>query len=360
MFERFTSTARHVVVLAQEEARDLRHNYIGTEHLLLGLLGEPDEVAARALGRFGMSLAGAREELKAIIGPGKESMSGHIPFTPRAKKTLELALREALQLHHRYIGTEHILLGLIREGGGVAAQMMREHGDLLAIRIAVLDILPGGQPVSGRGWRRARRVGGSEAVEPGEPTEPEGQAELYATPAVDTSLSEAARLAGTGPVGSHHLLLAALADPDSAAARTLAALGVDLDGAKEALRSVDVTGTSDEPEEEAGRRQMLIRVAKDRLTIEAADAGLINLGRAALNTLGVRAREPDTISGDLAEAAGLSHVWLSIRDALQDINRRGGGAKLDSLLRQSAAAPPPTGDVPPPTGEQSKPEGAAD
>jgi ATP-dependent Clp protease ATP-binding subunit ClpA len=353
MFERFTNPARHVVVLAQEEARDLRHNYIGTEHLLLGLLGEPDGVAARALGRFGMSLAGTREELKAIIGPGKESLSGHIPFTPRAKKTLELALREALQLHDAHIGTEHILLGVIREGGGVAAQIMREHGDLLAIRMTVLDILPGGQPVPGRRWRRARGTGTSQAAEAGEGREPEEQTELHTTPAADSSLNEAARLAGSRPVGSHHLLLAALADPDTAAARALAALGVDLAGAREALRNADVTGTSDEPEDEAGRRQMLIRVSEDRVTIEAADEVLINLARAAVKTVSDRTLEPDTITGDLDAAASLSHVWLAIRDALEDIRRRGGGAKLDSLLRQSAAAPPADG-------EQAEPEAAGD
>src|SRR5215472_8790400 len=110
MFERFTAYARHVVVLAQEEARRLQHNYIGTEHILLGLLDEPNGLAFRALQGFGMSLEGAREEVTAIVGRGSAALSGHIPFTPRAKKTLELSLREALQLHHNYIGTEHILL----------------------------------------------------------------------------------------------------------------------------------------------------------------------------------------------------------------------------------------------------------
>src|SRR5262245_2805651 len=142
MFERFTSRARHTVVLAQEEARRLRHNYIGTEHILLGLLGEPDGLAARALEGFGMSLESARQGVAAIIGLGTTEPSGHIPFTPRAKKTLELALREALQLQHNYIGTEHILLGVIREGEGVGAQLMKQHADLLAIRMAVLDTLP--------------------------------------------------------------------------------------------------------------------------------------------------------------------------------------------------------------------------
>ncbi len=238
MFERFTNRARHVVVLAQEEARGLQHNYIGTEHILLGLLGEPGGIAAQALDRFGMTLAGTREEVKGIIGIGKGAVSGHIPFTPRAKKTLELALREALQLNHNYIGTEHILLGVIREGEGVGAQVLKEHADLMAVRMAVLDLVPAG-PAQARGRRWLRRLvtaGSGEPGEAGKPGEPGETTELRTTPAADTSLDEAARLAGPNPVGSHHLLLAALADPDAAAARVLASLGVDLDQAREALR----------------------------------------------------------------------------------------------------------------------------
>ncbi|HZZ53616.1 MAG TPA: Clp protease N-terminal domain-containing protein, partial [Trebonia sp.] len=136
MFERFTAYARHAVVLSQEEARRMNHNYIGTEHILLGLLGEPAGVAYRVLESHGITLKGARQEVTELIGHGKEAQrSGHIPFTPRAKKTLELALREALQLKHNYIGTEHILLGLMREDDGVAAQIMRKHADLMEIRM---------------------------------------------------------------------------------------------------------------------------------------------------------------------------------------------------------------------------------
>ncbi|MDH3463915.1 MAG: NDP-hexose 4-ketoreductase, partial [Acidimicrobiia bacterium] len=128
MFERFTDRARRVVVLAQEEARLLNHNYIGTEHILLGLLNEGEGIAAQALESLDIDLASVREEVVKIIGQGKQSPSGHIPFTPRAKKVLELSLREALQLGHNYIGTEHILLGLIREGEGVAAQVLQQLG----------------------------------------------------------------------------------------------------------------------------------------------------------------------------------------------------------------------------------------
>jgi ATP-dependent Clp protease ATP-binding subunit ClpC len=142
MFERFTDRARNVVVLAQEEARLLKHNYIGTEHILLGLARESDGLAAKALEALGISLEAAREQVVEIIGRGERSPSGHIPFTPRAKKVLELSLREALQFGHNYIGTEHLLLGLIREGEGVAAQVLvRLGGDLSAIRQQVIRLL---------------------------------------------------------------------------------------------------------------------------------------------------------------------------------------------------------------------------
>jgi ATP-dependent Clp protease ATP-binding subunit ClpA len=331
MFERFTKNARHVIVLAQDESRGLHHNYIGTEHLLLGLLGEPDELAARALDRFGMSLAAAREEVTSHTGVGNASIKGHIPFTPRAKKALELALREALELHHGYIGTEHLLLGLVRQADGVAAQILIAHaGDLMAVRMAVLDLLPAAQTTQGRRWVRRRSVpfiGEPGPGEPGEPAEPE---ELRTTPAADTSLDEAARLAGPEPVGSHHLLLATLADPNTAAARALTGLGVDLDQAREALRHADVTGTSDEQPEETGRRHMRISVTDGRLTIDATDQVIVGLGRAALEALGDQAGQPDTISGDLPVSASLGSVWQALRDSLEDIRRRATLAR-DSL-----------------------------
>jgi ATP-dependent Clp protease ATP-binding subunit ClpC len=144
VFERFTDRARHVVVYAQEEARMLNHDYIGTEHILLGLIHEGEGVAARALEAMSISLDGARHRVEEIIGQGQTAPAGHIPFTPRAKKVLELALREALQLGHTYIGTEHILLGLIREGEGVGAQVLQELGaDLNRVRQTVIQLLSG-------------------------------------------------------------------------------------------------------------------------------------------------------------------------------------------------------------------------
>ncbi len=172
MFERFTDRARRVVVLAQEEARLLNHNYIGTEHILLGLLNEGEGIAAQALESLDIDLASVREEVVKIIGQGQQSPSGHIPFTPRAKKVLELSLREALQLGHNYIGTEHILLGLIREGEGVAAQVLQQLGaELQKVRQTVIQLLsgPGGSEQqasepSGSGSRESS-AGGSTVLD---------------------------------------------------------------------------------------------------------------------------------------------------------------------------------------------------
>ncbi len=160
MFERFTDRARRVVVLAQEEARLLNHNYIGTEHILLGLIHEGEGVAAKALESLSISLEAVRSQVEDIIGQGGSSPSGHIPFTPRAKKVLELSLREALQLGHNYIGTEHILLGLIREGEGVAAQVLVKLGaDLSRVRQQVIQLLSGYSGPAGQGGTGSEAAG---------------------------------------------------------------------------------------------------------------------------------------------------------------------------------------------------------
>jgi ATP-dependent Clp protease ATP-binding subunit ClpC len=167
VFERFTDRARRVVVLAQEEARLLNHNYIGTEHILLGLIHEGEGVAARALESMGINLESVRSQVVEIIGQGAQAPSGHIPFTPRAKKVLELSLREALQLGHNYIGTEHILLGLIREGEGVAAQVLQKLGaELHKVRQTVIQLLSGVQGESG-GTPAAAGQGGRESTPSG-------------------------------------------------------------------------------------------------------------------------------------------------------------------------------------------------
>ncbi len=169
MFERFTDRARRVVVLAQEEARKLNHNYIGTEHILLGLIQEGEGHAAKALEELNISIENVRKEVVEIIGEGQQSPSGHIPFTPRAKKVLELSLREALQLGHNYIGTEHILLGLIREGEGVAAQVLKKLGaELAQVRQTVIKLIssssPGKEQATASTGGRERTVGTGSAI----------------------------------------------------------------------------------------------------------------------------------------------------------------------------------------------------
>jgi ATP-dependent Clp protease ATP-binding subunit ClpA len=347
MFERFTAYARHVVVLAQEEARRQKHNYIGTEHILLGLLGEPTGVAYGVLGSFGMTLEGARQELTEIIGPGKQEPRGHIPFTPRAKKVLELSLREALQLHHNYIGTEHILLGLIREREGVAVQIMRKHADPAEIRLALLDVVPAGKPDEGGPedeeatnavlrWLRQRLTVTQRSRHAG----PEGEPSPRFTPASNVTLSEAARLAGERPVGSHHLLLAALADSDSAAARALTSLGVDLDQAREALRGTDVTGTTDEDPEEAGRRLMVLRVADDKLTIDFTDPLIVATAKGALHALGDEAVAAGEIRGDQPDGALLGVVWRELRESLTRIQESAQQEPVPQETAPRETAPP--------------------
>jgi ATP-dependent Clp protease ATP-binding subunit ClpA len=332
MFERFTAKARHVVVLSQEEARALNHNYIGTEHILLGLIRESDGLAGRVLvDQFKLTLDGIRQEVTALVGTGKKPQSGHIPFTPRAKKVLELALREALQLTHNYIGTEHILLGLIREGDGVAAQVLREHADLPTVRTAVLDMLPAASTLESAQRRRWLRRRTAFAVKPGEAgalpetAEQGAEAGLTATPATDATLSMATRLAGGEPVGSHHLLLAALTDADSAAAKVLASLGVDLNQAKDALRDADVAGTSDEQPEDAGKRQMAIQVTEELVTIVAADPVLVQSANEALRALGDEATPGGTIRGanlQGAPSASLAKAWQALHDTFSAITTR--------------------------------------
>jgi hypothetical protein len=191
MFERFTDRARRVVVLAQDEARMLNHKYIGTEHILLGLIHEGQGVAAKALESLGISLEAVRQQVEQIIGRGEQAPSGHIPFTPRAKKVLELSLRESQQLGHDYIGTEHLLLGLIREGEGIAAQVLVRLGaDLDRVRQQVIQLLHGRQGKEPATWESS----------PGEPQRgraPSGVPSGVA--ALESRLSALEQRVGTGP-----------------------------------------------------------------------------------------------------------------------------------------------------------------
>ncbi len=374
MFERFTDRARRVVVLAQEEARGLQHNYIGTEHILLALIHEGQGVAYQVLKGFDLPLEQVREEVVQRVGRGTSEPTGRIPFTPRAKKVLELSLREALQLRHNYIGTEHILLGLIREGDGVAAQILRARGaDLQWVREAVLDVLAQYPVPSSRGRRWTRREtrmarefdpamarGLADPADPVQRLVARQREELRTTPAADASLSEAQRLAGVRPVGSHHLLLAALADANTAAARVLAGLGVDLDRAKEALRKAEVVGTSDEETAEAGRRQMVVKVTDDRVTLEAADETIVGTAKATLEALGDQASPAGTIGGDLPASASLAKVWQALSDALETIQHRASaaeGATAEGGKPAESAARPAEGDKPAAEGDQPKESG---
>jgi ATP-dependent Clp protease ATP-binding subunit ClpC len=385
-----------VVVLSQEEARLLNHNYIGTEHILLGLLGEPESIGAQVLASFGLTLDGVREEVVGKIGRGKKQPSGHIPFTPRAKKTLELSLREALAIKHNYIGTEHILLGLIREGEGVAAQILRDHADLPEIRAAVLNAVsvadPGEAGEAGEGseetnavlrWLRAR-LSRHGASLPFRPDVPGAEPSRRGTPAVEAALQQAARLAGPFPVGSHHLLLAALDDTNSAASSALASLGVDLDELRGKLRSAQVTGTSDEQPEQAGRRQMAIEVTDEILTVVLTDPIIVEAGKEALRAVNARAaaaaktgapegaggeasggegvvEEPSgeaaesasatskVIRGDLTLAAGLANVWLDLRKTLNTIADPAAGRPVKIAVRPPGTPEPAeeTGEIEP-------------
>jgi ATP-dependent Clp protease ATP-binding subunit ClpC len=196
MFERFTDRARRAMVLAQEEARMLSHSHIGTEHLLLGLIHEGGGVAAQALESLGISLQVVRQQVEEVIGQGQHAPADSIPFTPRAKKVLELSRREALAMGHNYVGTEHILLGLLREGDGVAAQVLVRLGaDLNRVRQQVIQLLAGHQdkdgPKSGRAARRAGKAG-------------RGQHELLPeilgrVESIDARLSAIGQRVGAGP-----------------------------------------------------------------------------------------------------------------------------------------------------------------
>jgi ATP-dependent Clp protease ATP-binding subunit ClpA len=253
MFERFSGQARHVVVSAQDEARELDHNYIGTEHLLLGLLATPDSLAGASLTALGYTRDEVQAKLVAIVGRGKASPGGHIPFTPRAKKVLELALREALQLKHNYIGTEHILLGLLREGEGMAARILADKHPLDRIRGEVLTRIE--SPVGHETHGAAR------------------------TPAAHEVLALAAEIAGETPVGSHHILEAIVQQPESAAAKVLIEAGVNLERLATKLDEVSTEDTADDTPTQAAARQLELTLADDSVTVVLRDPASVELGK---------------------------------------------------------------------------------
>lgn len=219
MFERFTDQARRVVVQAQEQARSLNHSYIGTEHLLLGLLTEADGVTHQALASLGIDIAAVRQAVVQTVGQGTEDPPPHIPFAPRAKKVIELSLREALQMGVKYIGSEHILLGLIREGEGIAVQVLTQLGvNLATIRQTVMTLVGGHHP------------GAPHPLGPGEPgSKFPAMLERFtrSARAVVAGAEKASRRLNHNYLGTEHLLLGLVTDPETLSAKALAAHGLD-------------------------------------------------------------------------------------------------------------------------------------
>ncbi|MBY8340960.1 Clp protease [Streptomyces spinosirectus] len=254
-FERFTAHARKAVVTAQEQARQLKHSHIDTEHVLLGLLDVPDGTAAKVLHRLGYDKETARADIAAVVEPGSRESTGHIPFAPRAKKTLELALREAQQLQHHHVGTEHILLALVREEEGVGAQVLAERiNPVSKIRVAVLAAVAGTQDAAAGPW-------------------PAG------TPATEDTVATAGALAGGAPVGSHHLLEAMLRAENSMAAKVLRELGVDPDAVAAKIDELDPETTTDANPEEAAARRMEIRVVDDEVHLILRDPETVTVAK---------------------------------------------------------------------------------
>jgi ATP-dependent Clp protease ATP-binding subunit ClpC len=291
MFERFTDRARRSVVLAQEEARRLGHTYIGTEHLLLGLIRETDGLAAQALTSLGIGLENVRGEVMKIVGEGSEPPTGHIPFSPRSKKVLELSLREALQLGHTFIGTEHILLGLVREGEGVAAQVLVARGaDLHRVRATVMAALPGWSGGSAGRERPRRRTTGAEVA-----------------------IADAQLLAGSARLGTQHLLEALARSDDTVAAKALAALGIDPDTLAAKLDEIAIEDTSDATPEETAARAMELRLHDDRVEIVLYDQRTIEVMRAITRELG----EP--VRGDDPAVGSMVSLWQAVVGGLEEL-----------------------------------------
>jgi ATP-dependent Clp protease ATP-binding subunit ClpC len=239
MFERFTESARLALSLAQSEARDLRHNFIGTEHLLLGVLGCGDDAVTEALDSYAVSPESVRTRVVELIGPGDADVGGKPPFTARAKKVLELSLREALAMGHDHITSAHVLLGILREGEGVGAQVLEEQGvDADRVRLWIA------QSFGDRGPRR--RGGRGRRMRTRDIDRLASEAFAGSVAAV-RARTTAAALAGPDPLGTHHVLLALLDEPESMAAKVLADLGVTKEQVEAKIVEIGIENTSDAP-----------------------------------------------------------------------------------------------------------------
>jgi ATP-dependent Clp protease ATP-binding subunit ClpA len=297
MFERFTADARSVVVRAQEEARDLRHTKIGTEHVLLGLLAMPTTIAAQALAKLGVTTATVHAEVVATAGLGDAAPPGHIAFSPRAKKVLELSLREALRFKHNYIGTEHILLALEREGGGLAARILvNQIHDLDVIRTTVRAMLDDGH---------------HEQTEVGDPAP--------RTAAANEVVSAAHALAGDAPMGSHHLLEALIRADGSMAAKVLSSLGVDPTAIATKVDEFDAEDTTDATPQEIGARKMELRVDGDEVHLVFRDQATVGLAKAVVELVGGPLTATGPVTGKFVPLwSSTNQLLVSLLQSLRD------------------------------------------
>lgn len=309
-FERFTVKARQVVVAAQEQARLLRHSSIGTEHILLGLFEVPDSTAARVLRRLGFDKETAQVDVAALAGPGTKELTGHIPFAPGAKKTLELALREAQQLHHKDIGSEHILLALVREGEGVGARVLAQRVDPISrIRAAVLAAPEEPQDVAAGPW-------------------PAG------TPAAQDTVSTAGALAGGAPVGSHHLLEAMLRAENSMAARVLRELGVDPDAVAAKIDELDPETTTDANPEEAAARKMEIRLVDDEVHVILRDPATVAIAKNVTELSGGPIRGAGPVAGMFVPLwRSTNHLLAQVQRVLEPESGEGDGSAASTVAK---------------------------
>jgi ATP-dependent Clp protease ATP-binding subunit ClpC len=293
MFERFTDNARAVVVAAQEETRSFRHGRIGTEHILLGLYHSPGGIAVEALQQLGITREMVRTDVESMIGRGDSPLTGHIPFSPRAKKVLELALREALQLGHNYIGTEHILLALEREGEGVAVKILANHvGDTKDVVRTVKALIA---EHSGSG---------------GAPAQPKR------TTAADEVVTAAEALAGGAPMGSHHLLEALIRADGSMAATVLTRLGVSPDAIADTVDELDADTTTDATPQETAARQMEIRVEENEVHLVFRDEAMLAMAHAVNELTG---EGPIRATGPLA--GRFVPLWTQLNELLTELVR---------------------------------------
>jgi len=320
VFERFTERARQVVVLAQEEARALKHNYIGTEHILLGLLREEEGLAARVLESLDITLERVRAQVVRIVGSGEEVTSGQVPFTPRAKKVLEIALREALSLGHNYIGTEHILLGLARENEGVAARILLDFdADSEKIRNHVIRMLSG---PAGRESAEVTMVGGQVTRRGFDVAWLDGLGEV-----LDRLAAEIRGRLGREP-DAGDLLLALACAPDTLPAQALGELGVNLDA---------LWGTIERVREQAMRARVQATLVQEQLSQQTREVR--------------RAKQQAIEAQEFERAAGLrdqerelveqAHAPTGMQpEVLQEISRRLGIPRTDNPPRPPAPRPP--------------------